>query len=110
MPAAGSGKDIYLLSVVLHGFDDDTCVKALRNIAGACAGTGARIALMESVMAESRADLASALFDMQMFMGTRGRERTLDEWGGLFDRCGLAMEEAVSLQSFAKILVLRPRP
>jgi hypothetical protein len=106
VPTAKSDKDIYLLSAVLHGFDDDTCVKALRNIASACAGTGARIALMELVMADSRADLASASFDMQMFMGTPGRERTLNEWRKLFDRSGLVLEEQVSLRSFAKILVL----
>jgi hypothetical protein len=107
VPAATSARDIYLLSAVLHGFDDDSCVKALRNIAGACAGTGARIALMEMVLPESRPDLASASLDMQLFMGTRGRGRTLDEWLRLFDRSGLALEEQVSLQSFAKILVLQ---
>jgi len=106
VPAATSDKDIYLMSAVLHGFDDDTCVKALSNLATASAGTGARIALMELVMPESRADLTSAAFDMQMFMGTRGRERTLDEWRSLFDRSGLALEEEVGLRSFGKILVL----
>ena len=109
VPTVRNGKDIYLLSGVLHGFDDETCVKALLNLSRACGGTGARIALMELVMAEPRADLASAVFDMQMFMGTRGRERTLAEWLRLFDMSGLAMEENVSLQSFVKILVLKPK-
>ncbi|MGJ0492511.1 methyltransferase [Methylobacter sp.] len=109
VPTATSARDIYLLSAVLHGFDDDSCVKALRNIAGACAGTGARIALMEMVLPESRPDLASASLDMQLFMGTRGRGRTLDEWLRLFDRSGLVLEEQVGLQSFAKILVLQSR-
>lgn len=109
VPTATSDKDIYLLSAVLHGFDDETCAKALTNLAGACAGTDARIALMELVMAESRADLAGAALDMQMFMATRGRERTLDEWRSLFDRCGMMLEEVVNLRSFAKILVLQPR-
>ncbi len=109
LPTATSDKDIYLLTAVLHGFDDDNCVKVLRNLVSACAGTGARIALMELVMAESRADLTSASFDMQMFMGTGGRERTLNEWLKLFDRCGLVLEEQVNLQSFVKILVLLPR-
>ena len=50
VPAATSDKDIYLLSAVLHGFDNDTCVKALGKLATASAGTGARIALMEMVL------------------------------------------------------------
>jgi hypothetical protein len=107
LPAATSDRDIYLLSAVLHGFDDETCIKALRNLASACGDTGARIAIMEMVMPESRADLTGASFDMQMFMGTRGRERTRAEWTGLLEAGGLLLEEQVDLQSFAKILVVR---
>jgi hypothetical protein len=44
---------------------------------------------------------------MQMFMGTRGRERTLAEWQALFKRGGLELEEVVGLQSFGNIIVLR---
>lgn len=109
VPRASGVKDIYLLSAVLHGFDDDACIAALRNLAKASAGTGATIALMEVVMPDSRADLASASFDMQVFMGTRGRERTLSEWQRLFDESALVLQEVVSLQTFAKILVLLPR-
>ena len=109
VPAATGDKDIYLLSAVMHGFDDDTCVKALDKLATASAGTGARIALMEMVLPESRPDLAGASFDMQMFMGTCGRDRALAEWQGLFDRCGLLLEEVVSLRSIGNILVLSPK-
>lgn len=108
VPAASSDRDIYLLSAVLHGFDDDACVTALRNLATASAATGARIAILEQVLPESGADFTSASFDMQMFMGTRGRERTLTEWQRLFDRASLVLEEEVTLRSFGEILVLRP--
>lgn len=108
IPPARDARDIYLLSAVLHGFDDATCVAALRNLAAACGDTGARIALLEMVLPETHADLAGASFDMQMFMGTRGRERTLTEWQSLFGRSGLVLEEVVGLQSFGNILVLRP--
>ncbi|MGY6277965.1 methyltransferase [Methylomonas sp. MgM2] len=106
VPKAQSGKDIYLLSAVLHGFDDDTCVTVLRNVAQACAGSGAAIAVMDMLMPDNRADIASAAFDMQMFVNTRGRERTLGEWRRLFDRSGLALQEVVGLRTFGKILVL----
>jgi hypothetical protein len=108
VPAARNDKDIYLLSAVLHGFDDETCSKALRNLATAAAGGGARIALLELVLAEVQADLTSATFDMQLFMGTRGRERTLAEWGRLTEGTGLVLEEVVGLRSFGKLLVLKP--
>lgn len=109
VPAAKDDKDIYLLCAVLHGMDDVQCVKALRNLTTAIAGTGARIALMELVVPEFKADFSSAAFDMQMFMGTRGRERTLPEWQKLFDQSGLVLEEQVGIQSIGKILVLRAK-
>jgi hypothetical protein len=110
VPAAASERDVYLLSAVLHGFDDETSVKALRNLAGACGSTGARIALMELVLPEHETDLASTTFDMQMFMGTRGRERTLAEWSNLFEKSGLHLEQQVKLRSFVGILVLIAKP
>jgi hypothetical protein len=108
VPPASSDKDIYFLSALLHGFDDTTAVAALKNIAGAIADSGARIAVLEIVMDEASPDFASTSFDMQMFMGTRGRERTLSEWQDLFASSGLDLEEVVSLRSFVKILVLMP--
>lgn len=108
IPPARNDKDIYLLSGVLHGFDDETCIQALANLARASGSSGAPIAVMEMVLPERKADLASASFDMQMFMGTRGRERTLAQWQALLARSGMALEEVVGLQSFVSILVLRP--
>lgn len=109
VPVARDDKDIYLLSAVLHGLDDENCVKVLRNLATASTGTGACIALMELVVSEWKADFSSAAFDMQIFMGTRGRERTLSEWQHLFDQSRLELEEQVGLQSIGKILVLKPK-
>lgn len=109
IPSAQSEKDIYLLSAVLHGFDDETCITVLRNVANACGQTGARIALLEMVLPEVGADVAGTSFDMQMFMGSRGRERTLKEWTVLFDDSSVVLEEVVGLQSFGTILVLLPK-
>ena len=106
VPAAEDGKDIYLLSAILHGLDDADCIKVLRNVAAAGSGTDARIAVMELVVPELKADISSAAFDMQMFMATRGRERMLSEWRRLFDQSGLKLDEQVSLKSIGRILVL----
>jgi hypothetical protein len=103
-PARDSG-DIYLLAAVLHGFDDDTAATALRNVAAACGDSGARIAVAELVAPETSTDTATASFDMQMFMATRGRERTLNEWRALLTRAGLQLDEVVGLRSFPSILV-----
>lgn len=107
LPPARDARDIYLLAAVLHGFDDDGCIAILKNVARAVGVSGAKIALMEMVLPEHGADAASASFDMQMFMGTRGRERTLTQWQALFRHCGLVLEEVIGLRSFVGILVLR---
>ncbi|MEQ1593844.1 MAG: methyltransferase [Casimicrobium sp.] len=107
IPAAESSRDVYLLSAVLHCFDDATAQRALQNVARQAGFAGATIAVLELVMPD-RADIASASFDMQMLMGTRGRERTRDEWDALFAMSGVQREETVDLMSFGKIMVLRP--
>jgi hypothetical protein len=84
LPAAKDARDAYLLSAVLHSFDDATCVQTLRHVARAAGTSGATIVLLEMVMPEHEADLTLSSFDMQMFMGTRGRERTLPEWEAIF--------------------------
>lgn len=107
IPQATGPKDIYLLSAVLHGFDDSMCVRALRRIGEAIGTSGARIALLEMVLPEIGADIASASFDMQMFVGCRGRERTLSEWKSIIHASQLRLEEVVRLRSLGSILVLR---
>lgn len=109
VPAAQNEQDIFLLSALLHGFNDDDAVRVLQNLATAMGNTGARAVLMELVMPETCADIGSASFDMQMFMGTEGRERTRDQWERLFERSGLHLQEIVGLRSFGKLLVLERR-
>lgn len=107
LPAATSVRDAYLLSAVLHGFDDATCVAALRQVARAAGTTDAAIVVLEMVMPEHGADLTTASFDLQMFMGTRGRERSLREWEAVFRQSGVRLVQAVALASFGQMLVLR---
>jgi len=109
VPAAKYENDIYLLSAVLHGMDDQACLQVLSNLAHASAGTSAKIALLEMIVAEVNADIASAAFDMQMLVNTRGRERTLSQWQALFDQAGMLLEEVVGLQSFGSLLLIRSK-
>ncbi|MGD9171657.1 MAG: hypothetical protein PVI97_16650 [Candidatus Thiodiazotropha sp.] len=51
-------------------------------------------------------DPTVASFDMQMLIGTRGRERTEGEWRALFEQNGYALRETVSLRTFARLLVI----
>lgn len=110
LPCARDARDIYLVSAVLHAFDERDCITALRTLARASGHSGARIAIMEIVLPNTGTDLAGASFDMQMFMGSHGRERTLAEWLHVFAQAGMHLDEVVETRSFAKILVLSPKP
>lgn len=59
------------------------------------------------VVPETGADVTSASFDMQMFVGCRRRKRTLNESKSLILAGGLTLEEIVGLRSLGSILVLR---
>ena len=106
LPPAREG-DIYLVAGVLHGFDDSACVRALEHLRQVVTPAGAAIAVLETVMDETRPDAVTTSMDMQMFMGTAGRERTRREWRALMDASGLRVEEEVALRSFVRILLLR---
>ncbi len=106
LPPAREG-DVYLLAGVLHGFDDGACIRALQNLRQVAAPAGAAIAVLETVMDDTHPDAVTTSMDMQMFMGTAGRERTRQEWRALIDASGLRLEEEVGLRSFVRILLLR---
>ncbi|HTH15369.1 MAG TPA: methyltransferase [Magnetospirillum sp.] len=108
VPTAANGRDAYLLSAVLHCFDDDTAIRALEVVARAAAPAQATIILLELVLPDSGADLTAAAIDMQMLMATRGGERTRAEWEHVFAGAGVRLAETVHLASFAKALVLKP--
>ena len=110
VPAAVNSRDVYLLSAVLHGFDDDNCAKALRTVAQAAAKANAMIVVLELVVSDFRASLTDTSFDMQMFMGTKGGERTRSEWEQIFVKSKVKLIEIVDLASLGKMLVLRPIP
>ncbi len=107
LPRAEGDKDLYLLSAVLHGYSDRECVRALRNIVRALDGSGARIAVLEMVLDDTAVDLTGTMLDMQMFVCTRGRERTFADWQTVFRRSGLQLEDVVGLRTFGKIMVLK---
>ncbi len=63
--------------------------------------------IADLVIAESQTDSTLASFDMQMLMGTQGRERTLSEWKTLFADSGFSLVEVLELRTFAKFLLLQ---
>ncbi|KUL54465.1 hypothetical protein ADL22_03135 [Streptomyces sp. NRRL F-4489] len=82
------GGDIYQMRTVLHMWDDDTCVRLLRNRARAAA-PGARTLVIDQLLDTERPQPMTTPMDLQMFLIAGGRERSEEEFAALFERAGL---------------------
>ncbi len=92
--AVPSGADTYLLSLVLHDWDDERAGKILENIRVA-AKPGAAILALEPVMPAGDEPHMSKMLDLTMLAMTGGRERTEAEHRQLFGRAGLTFQRIV---------------
>jgi hypothetical protein len=86
--------DTYLLSIVLHDWNDADCTRLLSNIRAAAA-PGARILAFELVMPATDEPHMSKMIDLTMLGMLDGRERTETEMRTLFEGAGLTYEGVV---------------
>ena len=82
--------DLYLLKWICHDWDDESCVKILRNVRNAMM-PGARVCIVDMVI-DSTTEVFPILFDMLMLNATFGRERTIEQFVVLFERAGLRLK------------------
>lgn len=106
VPDARSSGDIYLFIAIFHAMSDSQAEQVLGNVQTACGSHRPTIAIIDTVAEERNIDPSIASFDMQMLMGTRGRERTEREWRNMLAGSGFRLQEIVDLQTFAKLLVV----
>jgi hypothetical protein len=88
LPAGAGG---YVLSAIIHDWDDEHAVAILRRCAEA-AGDGGLVLVIEAVGADGES--ADTAMDLRMLAYNGGRERGLTELCALADRAGLAMRAA----------------
>jgi O-methyltransferase domain/Dimerisation domain len=92
--AVPSGADTYLLSIVLHDWDDVRAATILENIRQA-AQPGTTILALEPVMPAGDEPHMSKMLDLTMLAMTGGLERTEDEHRQLFERAGLTFQRVI---------------
>lgn len=90
VPAA----DVYLLSYVLHDWDDESCLRILRTI-GEAAEPGARLVLVEAVIPPGDTPHPAKGIDLTMLALVSGRERTADEYRDLLDAAGFTLDRVI---------------
>jgi orsellinic acid C2-O-methyltransferase len=111
------GADAYILSRVLHDWDDDHAVKILASCRKALPVDG-RALVIERGMPDSLEELALArspilseitMTDLNMMVMTTGRERTVAEYHGLFGLAGLELDRLVPTQTAMNVMEVRAR-
>jgi SAM-dependent methyltransferase len=104
--AAAPAADLYLLKAVLHDWDDDSCVRILRNCRAA-ARPGARLIVIENVIRDLARDRFATLLDMNMLAVTTGQERDLAAYDALFAASGWRRTAVYALPGARSLLDLR---
>ncbi|MEJ2329929.1 MAG: methyltransferase [Gammaproteobacteria bacterium] len=107
LPTATSDKDLYLFFAIFHGLSDEESGVVLGNLKSAIGTRDATVLIADCVAEEIGINPTVAGFDMQMLIGTRGRERTLSEWKRLLQHSGFRLDEVVDVRTFAKFIVAR---
>jgi hypothetical protein len=105
-----TGGDLYVLSRVLHDWDDASATAILRTCRRA-ADPGTSLAVVEAVLPEKAADGPAAIrMDLHMLaLFDGGRERTAAEYAALLDAAGFALVDVVPTGSPSGIGVLSAR-
>jgi len=104
--AVPAGGDAYIMKHIIHDWDDDRSLTILRNIRAAMK-PGARVILLDSVLQPANTPDFGKLIDLEMVVMTGGRERTEEEFRGLFDRAGFTLTRVIPTKSPLSVIEAR---
>lgn len=93
------GADAYLLRFVLHNWDDDECVRILRNCRDAMRPGGTILVLEHALSDPGAIGDFTRISDIGMLALNGGRERSRHDYFRLFKRAGLAPRRTVRAPS-----------
>ena len=79
--------DVYVLSTILHDWDDERAAAILRTIRTA-APVGARLIVLDAIVAPGAEPQGAKWLDLLMLAFSGGRERDEAQWRSLLDRAG----------------------
>jgi len=97
-----AGGDVYLLSQVLHDWDDQACRQILAAVRSAME-PGRRLMVIERLLEPGSGPL-HYLSDINMMVNLHGRERSLDEFTQLLSETGFGAPTVVRTQATFSIL------
>jgi hypothetical protein len=105
--AVPAGGDAYLLSHIIHDWDEGRCVTLLDNCRRAMGPRG-RLLIVEMVLPSGDVPHPGKLLDMLMLVGPGGQERTEMEYRVLLGKAGFSLNRVVPTQSPVSVVEASP--
>jgi len=93
--SAPAGADAYILTRVLHDWDDEKAITILKRIREAMAD-GAKVLTIEAVIPPGNTPFLGKIIDVGMLTLFGGRERTYDQYAALYAAAGLGLDRVVT--------------
>ena len=103
-----AGGDVYVLSRILHDWEDERCLALLRTCRQAMT-PGSELLIIERVVPAGGEPSLALEWDIHMLANTGGRERSEAEYHALLDRAGLEPRGLRPLPLDVSVLVAAPR-
>ena len=104
-----AGGDAYILSRVIHDWNDEKTVAILKVVRKGIAPHG-KLVLLETMLRPDGTSVYPALSDLNMLLLTGGCERTEDEYRALYRAAGFELTRTVATKSPTGTTVIEGRP
>lgn len=102
--------DAYVMKYILHDWDDEHCVRLLRNLKRSML-PGSRLIILEQVLSdELNVPQFAKVNDLFMHVTFGSKERTRGEFTTLLDEAGFRLESVTPTQYLVSVLDARPNP
>jgi hypothetical protein len=104
-----AGGDTYLLSRVIHDWNDEQSVRILKVVRKAIVPSG-RLILLEAMLRPSADSIYPTLSDLNMLVRTGGCERTEGEYSALYQAAGFELTQTVATTAPTGTTVIVGKP
>lgn len=98
-----SGGDAYILSTIIHDWDDDSSIAILKNCHDAMVENG-KLLLVEMVILPGNEPFFGKLLDLHMLIMHGGHDRTEAEYGTLLAQAGFKMTKIITTKSLRSVI------
>jgi len=101
------GYDAYLMSHVIHDWEDDQALAILRNCRAAIPKHG-RLLILDAVLGKDNAPHLAKWLDLVLLVAVRGRERTEREFRNLLQASDFELKKVIDLPAAVAVIESEP--